>query len=381
MMVSFFPAQPIVTDNVIFLYDNGEKNMVAAALRHGKRIGAIEEIDFRIVFLGASIDAMNEEPFSFYSDRLIHYKALGILDEVDKNWKRDALLSKESLEALKSRLIVNKKVWTGVSCQLFSQILSLYQQEPHLDTACLRDNPSPVGDSDYFIVADQVQQVAKKVLVPSSIALEYLSKKEVSIVGHAPMEEWVNESLKVDYTSLCQRLGLDSNRFIIAYSGSYGDQYKECFRRFLSIIPSESHVQVLIAPHPKYRGATEKELCSAHDWKNVTFRIIGNWEEETQNKANTMEAVSIADLVVTSDPTSTIVFQANGISKRVGLVNHFSPTDVETFIASKRLIERLNNAEELQSGYTEPSFNTIDPFVMMGIPREGARHLWEAFVN
>lgn len=380
MMVSTFSA-PIQTDNVIFLYDNGEKNMVASALRYGKKIGALEDIDFRIVFFGASIDAMNEQPFSSYCDRLIHYKALGILEEVDKTWKREALLSKESLEALRSRLIVNHQVWTGVSCQLFSQILSLYQEDPHLNVACLRDNPSPVGDTDYFVTANQVQQVAKKVLVPSSLALEFLIEKEARIIGHAPMEDWVADAIDIDYSATCQRLSLNSNRFIITYCGSYGEQYRECFKRFLSLIPSENPVQVLIAPHPKYQGAIEKELCAAHDWKNAIFRIIGNWEENPENKASTMEAVRIADLVITSDATSTVVFQANGIKKRVGLVNQLSPTAVETFIVSKGLIERFNTSEEIQAGYSEPSSNPSEPFILMGIPREGDRLLWETFAN
>lgn len=381
MITSSFPAQPIVTDNIIFLYDNGEKNMVASALRYGEKIGALEDIDFRVVFCGTSIDAMNEKPFSSYPDRLIHYKALGILEEVDKTWKREALLSKESLEALRSRLIVNNKVWTGVSCQLFSQILSLYQEETHLDVACLRDNPSPIGDTDYFVIADQVQQIAKKVLVPSSLALEFLIGKETRIVGHSPMEDWLEEAVKVDYVSLCQRLSLDANRFIIVYSGSYGEHYTDYFKRFLSLIPTQKYVQVIIAPHPKYRGAIEKELCAGHDWKNATFRIIGNWEENPQNKASTQEAICIADLVIISDPTSTVVFQATGIGKKVALVNHLSATAVEAFIVSKGFIERLNTSEEVQTAYTEPSSNTNDPFTLMGIPREGNRLLWEAFLQ
>ena len=52
-------ALPIQTDYAIFLFDNGEKNIVASMLnyaeQHDKAI--LDAMDFRIVFMGAAIDA------------------------------------------------------------------------------------------------------------------------------------------------------------------------------------------------------------------------------------------------------------------------------------------------------------------------------------
>lgn len=52
-MTPSFSIQSIVTNNAVFLYDNGEKNMVATALRYGERMGTLENIDFRIIFFGS----------------------------------------------------------------------------------------------------------------------------------------------------------------------------------------------------------------------------------------------------------------------------------------------------------------------------------------
>src|SRR5437868_2316858 len=80
---------PIRTDHAIFLFDNGEKNMVASMLNYAREHDreALDHLDFRIIFMGASTDAMSKEPFCHYPDKLIHYKHLGIVETIDHTWK------------------------------------------------------------------------------------------------------------------------------------------------------------------------------------------------------------------------------------------------------------------------------------------------------
>src|ERR1700733_15822544 len=89
---------PVQTDYAIFLFDNGEKNMVASMLKYAEENDreALQNLDFRIVFMGASIDAMGKEPFCHYPEKLIHYKQLGIGETIDHHWKRDGRLKQET---------------------------------------------------------------------------------------------------------------------------------------------------------------------------------------------------------------------------------------------------------------------------------------------
>src|SRR5690242_7944473 len=112
----FLLSAPIQTDYAIFLFDNGDKSMVASMLRYAEahEKSALDQLDFRIVFFGASLDAMDKEPFCHFPDKLIHYAQLGIAETVDHTWKRDRKLTPQSLEALTKNLIVRKKAITGV---------------------------------------------------------------------------------------------------------------------------------------------------------------------------------------------------------------------------------------------------------------------------
>lgn len=370
---------PVETDFAIFLYDAGEKNMIASALRYGEKNQTAEKLDFKVIFFGSSTASMKDPPFSLYPSKIIHYKTLGISEEVGADWSRGATLSKESLKALRAHLIVREKVWTGVSSDIFSQILSLYQENPTLEVACLRDNPSPVGDTDYFPIAKRVQSFANKVLIPSTAIIDSLEGKIISIIGHAPIEEWANNAKKVNIEALFQKLELDPHLPTITYAGGYGEEYEACFKQFLSLIP-DAELQVIIAPHPKFKGKVEKELVERYSWSKTIVRIVGMWEEIEKNKANTMEAVSFANLVVCADPTSTVIFQANAIGKKVVLIN-LLPTLTGEIIASKGLLSRVETFEELQSAYSSLAENSIDPFPLMGIPREGDRLLWEEFAT
>ena len=345
----------IQTDRAIFLFDNGDKNMIASMLRYAEENDPEElnRMDFRIIFMGASVDAMGKEPFSHFSDKLIHYRQLGIEETVDHTWKRDRKLEYLPLEHFQ----VQTKVWTGVSCAIFEQILQHYQKNPLLEAVALRDNPSPIGDTDYFRVADQVQETATKVAVPSVAAAQHLHNPTI-VIGHPPIEEWLEEAGAVDKKAIMDRLGLHDKLPIIVYAGVYGENYEKNFQYFLDIVP-EDKVQVLIVPHPRYKGIVEKRLCQK-------FRIVEG------DEIKTVEAIAIADAVVTADATSTVVFQANALKKKVLYVN-LSSTPVSEAMIAKKLIHLPGDFLNIDSAAGE------DVFELLGIPRNGAKILWEHF--
>ena len=383
---------PIRTEHAIFLFDNGEKNMVSSMLKYAEQHdkARLDNLDFRIIFMGASVDAMTQEPFCHYKNKLIHYKNLGIQETIDNTWKRDRALSEESMQKLYNNFRVTKKIWTGVSCSIFGQIFEKYHDRTSLETVALRDNPNPQGDTDYFIVADDVQSKASTVAVPSQLCAQSttLKDKQVTIIGHPPTEEWLETAQHVDKDMLIKQLGLNPHLPIIVYAGVYGDFYEHCFKLFLAMIQDEQftplQAQILIAPHPRYKGIVEKKLCSELRHNAEKLLIVGEWEEEKAKKIKTVEALALADLVITADATSTVVTQAKALKKEVVHINP-APSKVSDELAQKRVLQRVADPGALikiikNLGTTKNS-DKEDIFQLLGIPRNGAQLLWENFIG
>jgi len=364
-------------DQIIFLFDNGEKNMVASMFEFAEKEdpNGLQNLDFKIVFMGASIDAMNKAPFCHFPEKLIHYKELGIDETIDHTWKRDRKIDPREIEELAEQLHIEKKVWVPVSCSIFEQILCHFQDNTTVDVAVLRDNPNATGDSDYFVVADKIQQLAHKVLVPSeatAVSLKPESQKIV-IMGHGPTDEWIEQAKAIDKTKIIKRLKLDEKVPIVVFAGSYGGYYEEAFKLFLDIVPHED-VQVLVVPHPRYKGALEKELC-----KGLPHKIVAEFQSEPTEYAKTVEAIAIADMVITTDATSTVVFHANALKKPVFLVNERTSFATETVI-EKGLITKLSSKEDFLSIIHSPT-SSVNAYQILGLPKNGAQLLWDQFKN
>lgn len=386
MIIPFYlcasAEKPIRTDYAIFLFDNGEKNMIASMLKYAEENekDALKNIDFRIVFMGAATDAMSKEPFCHYPDKLIDYRQLGIKETIDHQWKRDKRLNPEVLNQISKQLVIGKKLWTGVSCSIFEQLVMHYQEISDIEVVALRDNPSPEGDTDYFEIATEVQNAASKIAVPStaiSDRIDLLQKKCV-VVGHASIEEWKDEADHIDKTAIIHRLGLNPDLPILVYAGGYGDSYQGCFERFLEMIP-EKDVQVLIAPHPRYKGKIETQVCQTFKREFPYLKIVGEFMEDPARQIKTIEALCIADIVITSDATSTVVFQANALRKKVLYANTVS-TEVSRTFCAKKLIYPVLSREELirliVRDRETPSCHMEDVFELLGIPKQGAKLLW-----
>lgn len=249
------------TDYAIFLFDNGDKNMIASMLNYAREEDAsvLDHLNFRIIFMGTSTDAMSKAPFCHYSEKLIHYKQLGVEETVDHTWKRDRRLSQTSIERLSQGLNIQKKIWVGVSCSIFEQILRHYQDNTNIEVVALRDNPNPDGDTDYFPVADEIQSIANKVAIPSEAASAKLHPldQEIVVIGHGPIEEWCRQVESIDKKGVPERLGLNSQLPIIVYAGVYGDDYENAFKMFLELIP-DKNIQILVVPHSRYAGIIGK---------------------------------------------------------------------------------------------------------------------------
>jgi hypothetical protein len=385
------PLIPLETDYAIFLFDNGEKNMIASMLKYAEENdrSTLDNLDFRIVFMGAAVDAMDKEPFSHYPEKLIYYKQLGIEETVDHQWKRDRRLGSDSLNRLAKNLSIRKKLWVGVSSSIFEQIVLRYQDSLEIEVVALRDNPSSDGDTDYFRIAQEVQNAAHKIAVPSKAISCQLdsSDKQAVVIGHAPIEEWKAEAETLDKEAILRRMGLNPQLPIIMYAGVYGDFYQPCFEKFLDIVP-DKNVQVLIVPHPRYKGAVEIPLCENAKRKSPYFKIVGEFIEDVSRKIKTVEALSVADIVVTADATSTVVFQANALGKKVLYVNPVSSgvskafTDIKLIypLCSReefvKLVNSISKENKTPSGHLDQ-----DVFDLLGIPKQGAKLLWEEWLK
>jgi hypothetical protein len=143
---------------------------------------------------------------------------------------------------------------------------------------------------------------------------------------------------------------------------------------FLDLIPDEP-IQVLIVPHPRYKGVIERKYCADRQDSVARIKIVGEFETDPLSHAKTIEALCIADAVFTADATSTVVFQANALNKKVCYVNPVTSKVCEALCEKITTSERfLNVVETIQS-------SEEDAFELLGMPRNGAKLLWQEFVR
>lgn len=380
-------AASIETDHALFLFDNGEKNMVSSMLTYAQQYDPerLKNLNFRIVFFGASLDALSQEPFCNYPDKVIHYKDLNVEETIDRNWPREKTISQVSLNSIFNNLKVKKSVWVAVSCSPFEQILETYQKES-VPIFALRDSPFPNGSHSYFSIAKQIQEKADVEVIPSPLCTHVLKEKPAILVGHPPTEEWQQEALQLNKASILERLQLDPSRPILAFTGAFGESYEKSFRKFLEILQDEAlapfNLQVLIVPHPRFKGRIEKSICLDFAPHTSFFRIVGEFEEKSSHKIKTVEALAISDLVLTADATSTIVIQANALRKSV-LYIQTKPSDIADALSQSKVLFPIDSAKDLiikiRGILSGEEASKPDIFKLMEMPKNGAKHLWEAF--
>lgn len=320
--------QPLKTERALYLYDTGDKNMVASMFQFAKEHdrNKLEALDFRVIFMNGAIDARGEEPFATFPEKI--------------------LSASEKLE-------VTKKVWLPVSSGESEQMALGYQQQG-IEVAALRDNPSPIGDTPYFSTAEKVQRVCHKWIVSSGQFYE--PSKEVIVVGSGPIEEYCEKARTIDREGVCQRLKLTNELPVVVLTGSHGTLFEERLRFFLGLIPSTPPFHLVFVPHPRDTRKMAKPI-------------------------STLEALVLADAVVVLDPTSTIVYQANALKKRVLFVSE-KGTRASEFLCQKELIERVASTKELLKGIQKAQEQPQDRdlFELLAIPKMGAERLWNEFL-
>lgn len=385
----------VIKKSIIFLFDNGDTNMIASMLRYAEthQRDTLESLDFCIVFMGASVEAMVREPFCRHPDKLLHYKQLGIAENIDNTWKRNQKIDLTNLSKIGSALQPQKKVWVAVSNLVLGQIAEMYQSNEKIEVVAFRDNPNSHGCTDYFPIADEVQNLVDKIIVPSRYNEEPFkaNRKNVIVVGHGPTEEWQAAAERLNKEALMHRLGFDPHLPVLVYAGSYGETYANAFQLFLDMLKDEnlaSHpIQVLIVPHPRYKGMVEKKLTENMSHQATQLLIGGEFEEDPALHVRTMEALAIADAVVTADATSTIVLQASALKKPVLYISQKDTLSSET-LRKKKLIDKIALSSDLirkveaihaQREAGEP-LSVPDIFQLLSMPKEGARLLWEEFI-
>jgi hypothetical protein len=386
------------TDRAIFLFDTGETNFIACMLNYAEKYDTerLKSLDFRIILMGASLDAKHKDPFRLYPDKVISYKDLGIQELIDRNWERGQLLSDTSIAHLKKNIVITKKVWTGVSASIFRQIIELYHGH-HVYCLALRDYPFVYDEttgSQYHshIVRQEVEKVASMVALSSTFSQDEVISvnSSVSVVGHPPCEDYYEQMHTINTQAALQRIGLDPKKPIILYAGTYQTDYPEMFDQFLQYLEAYKHtlhqIQLLIVPHPRYKGIVEKKMSKRLDDMGICYRIVGEYEENPLFYIKTIEAVCCSNLVITSNATATLVLQANILSKKVIYITSNSPDKVSTLLGQKHTITPVTNAYELvqeinTSLLHQETLYVPDIFHTFGIPKGAAATLWNMFIT
>ncbi len=137
----------------------------------------------------------------------------------------------------------------------------------------------------------------------------------------------------------------------------------------------------MLVPHPRYKGIVEADVCKNLQRKFSHLRIVGDFVDDPENRAKTVEALTIADVVVTADAASTIVYQANAMGKKVLHVNP-AISVTSQFFCDKKLIQRVSSERDFQNvleGCLEIDASNENVFEVLGIPKNGAKLLWDEF--
>lgn len=196
----------------------------------------------------------------------------------------------------------------------------------------------------------------------------------------------------IDTKAILQRMQLDPKKPIVLYAGTYVIDYPEMFGQFVDYVDAckdmFNHVQLLIVPHPRYKGIIEKKMVKRLDAMGICYRIVGEYEEHHLLHIKTIEALCCSDVVITSNATATLVLQANSISKKVIYIDYHSDK-MSTFLSQKKVVTPVTNpyqlAQELERipfFQKDPvTFHAPDMFQLLGIPKHAAATLWNMFIT
>lgn len=195
-------------------------------------------------------------------------------------------------------------VVTGMSHAIQAQLANRFKATG-ATTVAFYDNFNLISQSQYVVPWLKTSTGVDELLLPGYYQaadagkLPAFANSQISISGNPALEQWGTVFLVTNTVREKARLGLDPKRPVILFTGGYGAGYEQWLQLFLRAMTERPDLQILIAPHPRTDGQSERRAVANLRLKNVSIK---------DSSFSTAQLATVADLVVTHK--SSTGFQA-----------------------------------------------------------------------
>ncbi len=276
--------------------------------------------------------------------------SLELEEKIDRSWKRDALLSKVSIEKILAATEADKVV-TGVHFHFYGQLLQAFEAQG-AQTYAFWDNINTDGSDPYFQSAKYVADHVQTLLVPSYSFLKKYPSAEV--VGQ-PALEMIPNPMPIPPTDL------PLTHPLIVWAGGYGEEYNVALRKFLNEIEILPNAMVILTYHPKYEGVVEKEMLREFPYPNVFIYDT--------KQLPSFHAIAHADLVICHQSTAGLQAALGGKH-----VVYFTPPGQKytNLLIESGIAPQLTSLKELKMEET----SSQDILDVLQVPRNGTDRIY-----
>jgi hypothetical protein len=274
------------------------------------------------------------------------------LDEtIDRHWKRDALLSQKSVDAIVEKIHPDKVV-SGVAFQYHGQLLQAFEKQG-AKTYAYWDNINSDGSDSYFETAKKVAAAAQTLLAPSHTFSKNYPQSVV--VGQPSLEMIPNPIPK-------PLVDIPIKHPLIVWVGGYGSDYNAALKQFLDEAGELKESMIILSYHPKFEGTVEKEMLAKHPQPNVFIydaKILPSFN-----------AIALSDVVVCHQ--STVGLQAALGGKKVV---YFTPKDqtYTNLLIENGITPQISSLKDLKTE-ADSSQDILD---VLQVPRHAKERLYE----
>ncbi len=332
-------------DTLYILHDAGETMALEDVLNKAEA----NHDDYRIFARGVADRFVRTNPA---------LKAKMITVDLDENiefdWKRDALLSDKSISAILEQ-VEPTKVISGVAFEYQGQLLEAFEKQG-AHTYAFWDNINASGTDSYFSTAKKVAAVAQTLLVPSESFLKIYPKAHV--VGNPALEK-VPNPLPVRPTDL------PLEHPLIVWVGGYGDDYNAALKTFIEGADTLDGFMIVLCYHPKYGGVVEKEMILQNPRSNVFIFDA--------NKFSSFEALAQADYVVCHQSTAGLQAVLGG--KKVLYLTPKGQSYTNALI-EQNVTPQVATIEELKTKLQDSSDSSVDILELLQVPKNSLDRLY-----
>lgn len=335
-------------DILFILQDAGETQalwpVIDVALRNHEEI--------LILTGGQATDILSNKPCTLPLDQT------GILEKLNKTWKRENLLSDESVQFLVGKFPA-KKVITGVSYAFYGQLLQAYQA-CQTATFAYWDNINYEGIDYQTKIAYQVAQIAGTLFTSVPISFSHPNSYTV---GQPALEMLPSQTDEIDSEKIRARLPFPLKSPLVVLFGGYGKAYHKALKQFLLSSEQLPDTTILLYPHPRTEGVFEQKKLSEQQLHHVHL-IDPSWN------LSMLEVAALANHVICHQ--SSAGFQAAAVGKSV---IYWTPPG-QTY--SNHLIEKgfaqATNYQQLKACLESPISRNF--FEELQIPQNSARTIY-----